>query len=101
MVQCLEHAYIIVEKGKLTFPTSKPYNEKFCSNVRLLAWTGARVLVDYINEPERMCASVGWNTRAFEKKHWSSRFCCESAGEQVGESRFESLQVKNNKRKAN
>jgi hypothetical protein len=80
VVQCLEHAYIIVEKGKLTFPTSKPYNEKFWSNARLLAWTGARVRADSIKKPERMRASVGCYTRAFDKKHRFSRFCCESTG---------------------
>ena len=48
-----------------------------------------------------MRAPVGCRTRAFEERGRFSRFCGESADRQVGESRFESLQVKNDKRKAN
>jgi hypothetical protein len=72
------------------------------SNARLLVKCATvSQMRDCIKETERISAPVGYRTRAFERRGWFSRFCGESADRQVGESRFESLHVKNDKRKAN
>jgi hypothetical protein len=93
-VQCLERALHQCLKRKIT--SKNLHNAKFsvkCATVSQMR--------DCTKETARMRASVGCRTRAFEKKGRFSRFCGESADRQVGESRFESLQVKNDKRKAN
>jgi hypothetical protein len=72
-VQCLEHALHQCLKRKIT--SKNIYNAKFlvkCAVVSLDRRACARWT-------ERMRASVGCRTRAFEKKGQFSRFCSESA----------------------
>jgi hypothetical protein len=45
-------------RRKLTFPTSKPYNEKFGSNARLLVWTEARLRARGLYKKTRAHARV-------------------------------------------
>ena len=94
-MQCLERALHQCLKRKIT--SKNFYNVKFlvkCAAVSLDRRACARWT-------ERVCASVGCRTRAFEEKGRFSRFCGESVDRQVDEIWFESLRVKNDKRKAN
>ena len=106
MVQCLEHAYIIVDKGKLTFPTSNLTMENFKSNARLWAWTEARLRTRalYNRRPERMRASVWWETCALvlvTEKRNSGQISLDSPVNRLSRRSAEACKLKKTKRKAN
>ena len=99
---CIHHCW----QRKTDFPYIQPYNEKFKSNARLWAWTEARLRTRalYNQRPERMCASVWWETHALvlvTEKRNSGQISLDSPVNRLSRRSAEVCKLKKTKRKAN